>query len=315
MLLLQYVLFKHKFKFIFNPTVVSYYCIKSSQNIKDKPMKNKTLLFLATVIAMTAVSMADTIKDQKSIWSFIEYTSKDSGIRLASVEYEKSVEINGTGWSAYPLVLTIDTVKGSAKIHRVIFANGNLVTDNIYNADTNQSLGVLLSQTVENSEYTQERHLAGNINAEHKILIFSDPAEPYSHVILPRILEVVKNNPENFSLYLVHSPFGKVRPASVTLSKALVVAHQKGIADSVSKIYTGRYNPFSDENRTLEEISMQTGIKLTYEEINTPEVLNAIKNEKTTMEKYYVESTPTIFLDGKKIKDYIKVMRMAEKIK
>jgi len=278
-------------------------------------MKNKILLQLATVVAITTMSMADTVTDQQSIWKFLDFSLKEASgksIKLQSVEYGEITEINGSDWKAYQTNIKLDTPEGAVEVPRTFFTNGNLIASDIYSPELNQTYSTLLQPIISNDEYTENRHVVGNINAKHKVLVFSDPFCPFCVQVFPRLLELVKNNPDELSLYLVHTPLTHLHPASVYLEQALIVAKEKGNNDALARVYSTEFNPHHTEEGILADLSKKLDINITKEEMRQPKILRTVLAEKETVSKYGVKGTPTIYLDGKKINDLSKIVEISE---
>ncbi|NPA28167.1 MAG: DsbA family protein, partial [Epsilonproteobacteria bacterium] len=151
------------------------------------------------------------------------------------------------------------------------------------------------------SEYYDDAHLiAGNKNAEHKIVVFSDPQCPFCQQYVPKIYEDVKKNPDKFALYYYHMPLTRIHPVSDTLTRAMEHLQKQGKIDDAMKMYNLKIDVREkDEKKILAEIKKQFNIDIKPEDINKEEIKKAIKNDIYKANKAMITGTPTVYIDGK----------------
>jgi protein-disulfide isomerase len=141
----------------------------------------------------------------------------------------------------------------------------------------------------------------GNENAKHKIVIFSDPLCPYCQRSIPPLLDYVKKYPKTFAVYYYHLPLERIHPAAVTLTKAMTVATNKGNPDAIARGYSAKVGAKEGSNKViLEAFNRATGMKLELKDVLNADVSKHLEHDREVATELMVNSTPTIFFDGKK---------------
>jgi len=54
--------------------------------------------------------------------------------------------------------------------------------------------------------YDDKHLIAGDKDAKHKLVVFSDPQCPFCKEIVPNMYKIVKEYPKRFALYYYHMP-------------------------------------------------------------------------------------------------------------
>lgn len=275
-------------------------------------MKKLLLLTAATAMLASTMASAGTAEDQSAIKMFLENTFKTAPVKLGGLKFKPGQDVSESSWKAYQVEITVVAPKGQTRVSRILFTDGKFVAGDLFQVSKKDNLSVLLAPSIDKEEYTKARHVAGNDNAEHKVIVYSDPLCPFCINTFPKIYDLADKHPDKIGLYLVHNPLVALHPAAPALSKAMVAAKAKGIKNSALKVYGSKVNPkMTDEAQILAALKKDTGIDLTVEDINTPEVLSEMKKDAQSTTKYMVEGTPIIFLDGKKIVDLRVLMQAA----
>lgn len=199
------------------------------------------------------------------------------------------------------------------KQNSIYFVNGDFITPELINVKTGKKLNDSVGPKFDKKYYKKENLIYGNVNAKHKVAIFSDPLCPFCNSFVPSALEYMKKYPDTFAVYYYHFPLPGLHPASVSITKAAIVAKKLGIKDAELKMYKIYKNinarEKSDE-KILEAFNKVVGTKITPKMIHTKEIEEEAKADLLIASDMMVNGTPTIFLDGKKDaskKEYRKV--------
>ncbi|WP_200762182.1 DsbA family protein [Nitrosophilus alvini] len=266
-------------------------------------MSSMLKLLSVSIIAATALFGAT---DAQIIKFVKKGLGKNPSIEVKKVEIvEKQPVEKPAGWDAY--IIRFDLVLKRGKEKReiaggdVIFVKGDMVSPDFIDLKTNRSLKKSISPTLKQEFYDNKRLLYGKKDAEHKIVVFSDPLCPFCKDIVPVIIEDVKKYPDKFALYYYHLPLAQLHPAAPTIAKAMIIFQKEGRKDLIKKIYETDFDPtLTDEKDILQELNKKLGTKLSVNDINQKWVLEHLKHDMESAQKLMVKGTPTIFLDGKK---------------
>jgi protein-disulfide isomerase len=165
---------------------------------------------------------------------------------------------------------------------------------------TNNNFKETIKPTVPDTAYDKEHLVAGNENAKHKILVFSDPMCPFCQEIVPDLLKSAALNPTDIAVYYYHLPLVQIHPVSPALTQIMHIAQSQGKNDMITKIYALKINPSETKADVIAKaVKAQTGFVVTPAQMNAPAVLAALKGDEDMAAKLMVGGTPTIFIDGK----------------
>ncbi len=232
-----------------------------------------------------------------------KHLAKNPNIKVEKVDLigKKPIK-NDPNWEAYMALMHLKMGKKELNIPDVIFVNKktNLVALTLIDLKTGENLKYKIRPDMSDKYYDPKHLIAGNKDAEHKIVVFSDPQCPFCQSYVPKLIKDAKANPKKIAVYYYHAPLLQLHPVSDTLTKAMVALHHKGKVDDSLKMYKLKINPReTDEKKILKAIEKQFGIKLTSKEINDKKVLDALKHDKDMSDKMMVRGTPTVYIDGK----------------
>lgn len=275
-------------------------------------MKIKILLLMVMATAqLLAVS-------QKSVEFYVKkYIEQKTKSHVAGIETLSNYTVEGTnGWKVYFLTLDVKMKIGkeylNKKVNKIAFTKGSKITFSLKDSN-GKDYAKNLKPKVPQSAYDSKHLLVGNADAEHKILVMSDPFCPYCQEIVPKLIEAVQENPKTFALYYYHLPLLRIHPASDITTKAMHVFHERGEVKKLKQCY---HLLVSEREKNpevvLNEIASKTGVKFTQKELNKPEILEAFAFDKAMKKSLMITGTPTIFIDGIwdptrfKYKEYIK---------
>lgn len=264
-------------------------------------MLSMSKLLVSTLLLSSflyAQSSSEVVED------FLEDTiSENPNIASLHVKVVDKVKLERLkGWDAY--VVSLDAVlkqnKKEVRQKMIWFSNGQMITRDLTDMHTGESLKDLVKPSFQDKYYKAENLIYGNKNAEHKVVIFSDPLCPFCRSFVPKAIEDMKKEPKKFALYYFNFPLPAIHPASITLVKAEIAAELKGHKDTLLKLYTVKVNPREkDVNKILEAFTKATGLHITAADIKDKKVEDRFKQDLLIAEEMMVAGTPTLFFDGK----------------
>jgi protein-disulfide isomerase len=153
-------------------------------------------------------------------------------------------------------------------------------------------------------KYFNKKYLiAGNVDAKHTIVLFSDPLCPICTGVVPEIIRDVKKHPSKIALYYIHMPLD-MHPTARMLVKASILAQRQGIKDIDYKVYTANFDDSfdayreRDKQKVLDIFNKKFNTKITMKQINAKELEDEVKYTLKLAEDALVNGTPTLFFDG-----------------
>lgn len=257
-------------------------------------------LFLTTTIS--ANSIDDKILEfEKNRFS----NNKRVEIKNLSINFKKSLPVKN--WYGYIIDIDAKIADKNVKAKDIVFSNGTVVSPDLFDIKTGNSLKEMMTLPLTSKYYDKKRLIAGNHDAKDKIVIFSDPLCPFCLDYVPDIIKFVNKNSQNIALYYYHFPLLQIHKAANALSKAMLVASNKGVKDVTLKVYEADFDSYfnadeADEKKILNAFNkvLKTNIKL--DEIQNKEIQKEIQEDMLMGENVMVEGTPTIFVNGEQDK-------------
>jgi len=241
---------------------------------------------------------------QQSVEYYVkQYIENKMHSPVEKVETLSHYMVGGTqGWEAYFLNLEVKIKMGKVyrikSVSQVVFTKGKQIAFSLKDKK-GRDYAKILKPKVPQEAYDDEHLLVGNKNATHKILVFSDPFCPFCQEIVPQIIKSVQDNPDKFALYYYHLPLLRIHPASSVVTKAMYIFQKQGKLKELVDMY---HLLVSERERNeaviLQAIKNKTGITLTSEQINAPEIQEALAFDNAMKKRLMVTGTPTIFIDG-----------------
>jgi len=271
-------------------------------------MRSLMLKLLTTIIAFSSVSLfaADSSVDlDTKVTTFLQKAiAPNESYAFEKVVILKKEEMKDiSGWMVYFVRIDLKLTKQEGKkisVNDIIFTNGKILSKDFSDVNSGKSIKGSFSLDVDSSAYTKEHLLAGNFNAPHKLVIFSDPLCPFCMDFIPEVIMDVEKNPETFALFYYHFPLN-MHPAAPTLVKAMLLAEKQGDKEIVKKVYKEFFDiKESDEKVILDIFNKALNKNFTVEQINQATILQQMNNDLELANNLMVNGTPTIYLDGKK---------------
>ena len=260
------------------------------------------LRLLSMTLLLSSVVYANVASEK--IEDFLEDRfSENPKLKSVDVQVEEARDLKQLPqWKAY-IVNVEATVKAKPqniiKQKMIWFSNGEMVTKDLIDINTGESLVDRVKPKVKPEHYAKSNLIYGNMDAKHKIVIFSDPLCPFCRSFVPGALKDMQQNPQKFAVYYYHFPLERLHPASMTLVKAAIAAEHKGVKDVVLKLYKVKINPRErDVQKILNAFNKAEGTDITPKDISNPEVLQQFEHDLKTANDLMVAGTPTVYLDG-----------------
>jgi len=269
-------------------------------------MKSLTLKLLM-ITTLLSISLFGNQKIDDNILKYekrkISSILKRQNIELNDISIILKKDLKQDGWYGYVFNLTF-TVKGKQLTQKdTLFTNGALITPELINAKTKRTFKDMMYPKLSEKYFDKKHLIAGNKNAKHTLVLFSDPLCPICLDEVPFIIKNVMDNPEKIALYYYHLPLD-MHPTARTLSKASMIATQLGIKDVDYKIYTTNFGNFydgykeKDNQKALDYFNKTFKTNITMEQINNPKLEEQLQHDMKMSDEAFVSGTPTLFLDG-----------------
>ncbi|MEN8728088.1 MAG: thioredoxin domain-containing protein [Sulfurovum sp.] len=257
-------------------------------------------LLMSTVTATVALS-ANAQPDNKLLVKYVKKAVvKNPQVTVKGVTVlESKTDERLPGWTI--LLTTMDLEYQKKEIHapEMMFVKDGLVTGHLVNLKTGNDYRDEIKPTVPQSYYDDAHLFFGNKDAEHKILIFSDPQCPFCQEVVPAIFKASRENPTKIAVYYYHLPLLRIHPVSDILTRVMHVAQHEGKMDVVEKIYSLKINPKeTDMTKILAAVKSHAGYSVTAAQVDAKEVKAAMRADEMAAGKMMVSGTPTIYVDG-----------------
>lgn len=269
-------------------------------------MKSLTLKLLM-ITTLLSISLVGNQEIDDNILKYekrkISSILKRQKIELNDISIILKKDLKQDGWYGYVFNLTF-TVKGKQLTQKdTLFTNGALITPELINAKTKRTFKDMMYPKLSKKYFDKKHLIAGNVDAKHTLVLFSDPLCPICLDEVPFIIKNVMENPKNIALYYYHLPL-EMHPTARTLSKASMIATEQGIKDVDYKIYTTNFGNFydgykeKDNQKALNYFNKTFKTNITMEQINNPKFNERLQYDMKMSDEAFVSGTPTLFLDG-----------------
>jgi len=261
------------------------------------------LKLLATTLLLSSFLYANTTSQK--VEQFLEDQFEDNpriiklDVKVVEVKPLESLK----GWNTYIVAVEAvlkDKPKETFKEQMIWFSNGEVITKTINDLSTGDSYTEMVKPNFQEEYYTKENLVSGNVNAKHKIAIFSDPLCPFCTDFAPAALKYMQKYPKTFAVYYFHYPILRIHPASAIIVRAAVVAERKGVKNVAINMYKTKVNPREkDVEKILKAFNKAVGSSVTQKEALSASVNKHVMNDLEIARKVFVGGTPTIYVDGK----------------
>jgi thiol:disulfide interchange protein DsbC len=261
------------------------------------PKLSATLLLSASLMAATDAEVVSFLK---------KGMGGNPAISNLQVNINGKQNVSGMkGWQAYFISMEADVKQGNDNRHvnqnSTYFVNGDAIAPELVNIKTGERYNDIITPGFNSAFYTKANLISGNVNAEHKVAVFSDPLCPYCRRFAPEALTYMAKYPKTFAVYYYHFPLAQLHPASVSLCKAAIAAEQNGIDDVTLKMYQVDVNVSEkDDQKILDAFNKVFKTKLVLADLQRPSVVKQFELDQKVVNTMMVNGTPTVFFDGQK---------------
>ena len=260
------------------------------------------LLSLAVITTLTinAGTDGDDVKDYVK-----KHMIKNEKVKVSKVDIISTKTLDEPkGWEVFFLnihanVKKSPTVYDKVTVPETLFVKDGYTVPTLINLETGEDYKSSLKPELSKDIYDEKHLVAGNKDAKHKLVVFSDPQCPFCQTKVPEIYKAVTENPETFALYYYHFPLLRIHPVSDIITRAMVVEQHKGNAAKAMEFYSLKVNPRElNATKVLGMLKEKYSVSITEKEINTEEVSKEIIFDREMATKSMVSGTPTVYVDG-----------------
>ncbi len=257
------------------------------------------LLIITSILVLSA--NAKTTDQRVESFEKRRITSNPK-VKLESLKLVLKKEVED-GWYGYVYDISLTLNDKKITIKDTIFSNGKMITAELKSLKTSFPFKRLMHPTLDNKYYQKSHLIAGNQNAKHKLVIFSDPLCPNCTMTVPELIKDAQQNPTILALYYVSLPLD-MHPTAKVLAKATHLAKIRGVENAYYKAYTANFDKYfdpyesKDNQKALDTFNkiLKTNIKMY--ELNSKELNKHEKHDLELSSKALIAGTPTLFLDG-----------------
>ncbi|MEA2017320.1 MAG: thioredoxin domain-containing protein [Campylobacterota bacterium] len=256
---------------------------------------------------LSSTLVANTV--DKNLLKFEEQRIKRAVARakgtINSIKIVLKKDLKQDGWYGYVFNLDINIQGNNINQKDTLFAKGNLIAPDLISTKTKRSFKDMMYPTIGDKYYSKKHLIAGNPNAKHKMVIFSDPLCPICVDEVPFIIKAIIDNPKNIALYYYHLPLD-MHPTARTISKASIIARKMGIKNVDYRVYDANFSEKykfdayedKDDKKILKFFNKEFGTNITMGQINDPKLEKMLKDDNKMSDDAFVSGTPTVFFDG-----------------
>ncbi|MDH4943584.1 thioredoxin domain-containing protein [Sulfurimonas sp. C5] len=262
------------------------------------------MLRLLSITLLLSSSLSANSANEKLEEFLTDKFEENTRIESISVKVQESIPLKELkGWNGYIVEVEAhlkDKPEQLVKQRMIWFSNGVVVTKELTDLESGQSLVEKIKPKFQNKFYKSENLIYGNKSSRHKVVLFSDPLCPFCKGFIPGAIKDMKKDPKKFAIYYYHLPLERIHPASVHIVKMATAAEMQGVKDVTLKMYDIKVNPReTNVKKILEAFNKAVGTNLTEKDINTPAVLKHVNDDFDVANELMVSGTPTVYIDGK----------------
>lgn len=257
-------------------------------------------LFLSAILVMGNCAFAI---DSKALKMYISDAATSRGGKAENIQFMPRKVVPGSGgWEMAPFVF--DFVQNGARkpVSDVVYTYGDYISADIIQAKSQISAKELFLKTPTLDFYTREAIVAGNFNAIHKVVIFSDPLCPICKETMADFIQTANSHPSELAIFVYHYPLLSLHPQSPTIIKSILFFKSKGV-DILPIIYSYDFRDVSSERAVLETINTllkSNGIKhnITPRDLNSKGVIKRYNADLKKAKFLSITFTPSVYTDG-----------------
>jgi len=260
-------------------------------------------LTILSLLSLSITNLSAKTLEEQLIKYEKQRVARNPNVKINSINLHFKKDLKHDGWIGYVYNINVEVKGKKVDAKDTIFSNGSLITSSLTNLKTKIDYKRLMYPTLTKKYYDKKFLIAGNSNAKHKMVVFSDPLCPNCINTIPELINDAKKYPKQIALYYIHMPLD-MHPTAKTLVKASILAHHQGIKDIDYKVYTAEFEKDfdayeeKDEQKVLDLFNKRFKTNFTMKQINSDDIKEELKyNEKLT-DDALVQGTPTVFFDN-----------------
>jgi len=270
--------------------------------MKSLMLKSLTIasLLSSSLLANSAQTDENLLKyEKKRVAGFVKRVNG----KVNNIEIVLKKDLQKDGWYGYAFSLDLNVRGKDVSQKDFLFAKGDLIAPELININTKRSYKDMMYPNLSDKYFSKKHLIAGNPNAKHTMVVFSDPLCPICIDEVPMIMKKVMDNPNNIALYYYHMPLD-MHPTARTLSKAAMIAKEQGIKDIDYKVYNTDFSNYydaykeKDNKKALNKFNEIFNTNITMKQINQKKYNDSLKHDLKMAEDAFVNGTPTVFFDG-----------------
>jgi len=277
-------------------------------------MKSLMLKLLISTVLLNSILFAVSTQDRVLRYEKHRISNNPTiTLKKIKLQFTKKLKDN---WVGYVFNIDLQIHGKDINVNDVLFSDGKYIVEDLRKIN-GYSFKKNMHPTLDSKFYNDKYLIAGNKNAQHKIVMFSDPLCPICTGEVPQIIKDVQSHPNTLALYYITMPLD-MHPTARVISKATQIAKEQGIKNIEYKVYTAKLNRFfdpyknRDKQKSLDAFNKVLGTKITMEQIKSKKLTQFIRENLKLSQEALVNGTPTLFFDGEidtqrdKYKKYIK---------
>lgn len=273
-------------------------------------------LSIVTTLLSTSIFASSDINEKKLLSYEKQRVSQNPQVQLKEIKLAFKKELED-GWKGYVFALELNYNGKDIKTNDILFSNGKFVTSEL-KYPTGLDLKRTLHPELDSRYYDKKLLIAGNSDAKHKLVVFSDPLCPNCTSLMPELIKDVEAHPKKLALYYVVMPLDRLHPTARTLAKAAKIAKEQGVKDVDYKVYTAGFEKYfdpyeeKDNQKALDAFNKVLKTNITLAQVNSQKVNEELETSIKLSDDAMIQGTPTLFFDGdvdltrSKYKDVIK---------
>jgi len=272
----------------------------------------KFWMTIAKVLTITAIINTNSFASAKTEQALLKFQKqkvsralKRVDGKLTDIKLLLKKDLKQDGWYGYTYNLKFNIQGKDLSQKDTLFSNGKMISMDLIDLKTKRSFRNVMYPTLSKKFFNKKHLIAGDPNAKHSVVLFSDPLCPICIDEIPFLIKKIIDNPKNVALYYYHLPL-KMHPTARTLSKASILATKQGIKNVDYRIYEAnfpekyKFDAYSENNheKILNFFNKEFGTNFTMAQINDPKLDEMIEYDIKMSDEAFVTGTPTVFFDG-----------------
>ncbi len=246
-------------------------------------------------------SSSGTMSDEDIINFEKKRISLTTTLDMKSIKIFHRQKVAVGSWNVYVLSLELSNEGKQFETKDILFSDGDTITTELFDPKTSRSYKDKIEVQLPQSIYADSHLIAGDKDAKHKVVLFSDPLCPFCMGYVPEVISYVRDNPKAVALYYYHFPLVSIHPTSMVIAQGMIKLHQDGKIDDIEmKTYKANIDPkLTDNQKVLDAFNKALNTTLTMQDINEKAVVDTLQNDMKIAGDSLISGTPTIYVDGK----------------